>query len=479
MTFLYWTRASRTPARSARPCRPQVEALDERLTPSFTSTVPAAVGMKPVVVAVADFNGDGKLDFAVVNQDSGTVSIRLGNGAGTFTAKPDIAVAGFLRAVAVGDFNGDSKPDLAVSTDANANSGNVSIRLGNGAGTFTAKPDVAVGEEPVSFVVADFNGDGKTDLASVNSGSNTVSVGLGNGDGTFTAKPDFDVGMSTNSLEGVAAADFNGDGKLDLAISIVASGTVSIRPGTGLGTFLPGPDIFVGTAPFFTAVADFNGDGKPDLAVANILSGTVSIRPGTGDFTFTAKPDVVVGKQPFSVAVGDFNGDGKQDLVVANAESNNVSVRLGNGGGTFAAEPDIVGSQPASVAVGDFNGDGKQDLAVANGNGNNVTVLLNTFPSPLPHPSPTPAPIRSAAQIVAVAFRQKGIARVRVKDAATGALRGVLTPFKGFGGRLRLQLQDVNGDGSLDLIVQATIHGKRRKKLFDAVTLAPLPPGLV
>jgi hypothetical protein len=80
---------------------------------------------------------------------------------------------------------------------------------------------------------------------------------------------------------------------------------------------------------------------------------------------------------------------------------------------------------------------------------------------------------------VAVAFRQRGVARVRVKDAATGALRAVLTPFKGFAGRLRLQLVDANGDGALDLVVQAVVHGKRKKKVYDAVTLAPLPPGLV
>jgi hypothetical protein len=90
-----------------------------------------------------------------------------------------------------------------------------------------------------------------------------------------------------------------------------------------------------------------------------------------------------------------------------------------------------------------------------------------------PNPPPAPPP-----QIVAVTFLQKRVARVRVRDAASGALRGVLTPFRGFGGRLRLQLQDVNGDGSLDLIVRALIHGKRKEKLFDAVTLAPLPPGL-
>jgi hypothetical protein len=91
---------------------------------------------------------------------------------------------------------------------------------------------------------------------------------------------------------------------------------------------------------------------------------------------------------------------------------------------------------------------------------------------PLP-PPPAPPP-----QIVVEAFRRKGVSRVRVRDAATGALRGVLTPFRGFGGRLRLQLVDVNGDGALDLIVRAFIHGKRKKRVYDGVTLAPLPPGL-
>jgi hypothetical protein len=98
-----------------------------------------------------------------------------------------------------------------------------------------------------------------------------------------------------------------------------------------------------------------------------------------------------------------------------------------------------------------------------------VSEVIN----PVPPPPPAPPP-----QVVAVAFRQKGVSRVRVKDAATGAVRGVLTPFHGFGGRLALQLRDLNGDGSLDLIVRAVIHGRRKHKAFDAVTLAPLPPGL-
>jgi hypothetical protein len=222
------------------------------------------------------------------------------------------------------------------------------------------------------------------------------------------------------------------------------------------------------------AVGDFNGDGKPDLAAANENSKTVSIRLGKGAGQFAAAPDVAVGTGPRFVAVADFNGDGRQDLAVAsfaNDGSGTVSIRLGNGHGGFAVEPDVpVGNRPLSVAVGDFNGDGKPDLAVANAGSNTVSVLLNTFPNPAP-PAPPP-------QVVAVAFRRKGVARVRVQDAATGAVRGVLTPFPGFAGRLRLLLRDVNGDGSLDLIVRALVLGKHKKKVYDAVTLAPLPAAL-
>jgi hypothetical protein len=135
--------------------------------------------------------------------------------------------------------------------------------------------------------------------------------------------------------------------------------------------------------------------------------------------------------------------------------------------------------QAYSPAVA-YNGANNEYLVVWNGNDNTpplandeIEIFGQRF-SPV-DPLPPPPPLRPPPQIVAAAFRRKGVSRVRVRDAATGAVRAVLTPFRGFGGRLRLQLRDVNGDGSLDLIVQALIHGKRRRKVFDAVTLAPLP----
>ena len=143
--------------------------------------------------------------------------------------------------------------------------------------------------------------------------------------------------------------------------------------------FLPATNFAVGSNPPSVAVGDFNGDGKPDLAVANQTSNTVSIRLGTGTGSFGAATNFTAGTNPRSVAVGDFNGDGKIDLAVANQAGNNVSILLGTGSGSFGAATNfVVGTNPFFVAVGDFNGDGRPDLAVANLNSNNVSILLGT-----------------------------------------------------------------------------------------------------
>jgi hypothetical protein len=472
--FLDWLSHARHPIRPGRRCRPQLEVLDQRLTPSFTPQVPVPVGGQPSFVVAADFNGDGKLDLAVANSGGTTVSIRLGNGAGGFSAGPALAVGERPRCVAVADFNGDGKPDLAV-----ANAIGVSIRLGNGAGGFTPAPDIPDGAPAVA--VGDFNGDGKQDL--VIPAGNRVSIRLGDGAGGFTAAPDVEV-----TGRSVVVADFNGDGKPDFAVADDTVDTLFVRLGDGTGRFTAAPNVLAPRAYFVTA-GDVNGDAKQDLVIAQGPAANVGIRLGDGTGGFTAAEDIGPADNPFSVAVGDFNGDGKLDVAIATTSASsgrgNVSIRLGDGAGGFTAAPDVaVGDGPASVAVGDFNGDGRADLATANLGSNTVTVLLNAAPDrpvppPSPPPTPTPLPPPPPRQIAAVVVRQKGVARVRVRDAATGAERGVLTPFPGYRGRLRVALRDRNGDGALDLVVQAVVQGKRRQRAYDAVTLASLPQGIL
>ncbi|UOQ54999.1 T9SS type A sorting domain-containing protein [Hymenobacter cellulosivorans] len=176
----------------------------------------------------------------------------------------------------------------------------------------------------------------------------------------------------------MVVADFNADGKPDLAVANNSSATVSIRLGAANGTFTSAADVAVGTNPSSVTVGDFNADGRPDLAVANGGSNTVSIRLGAANGTFTSAADVAVGTNPSSVVVADFNADGKPDLAVANANGNSVSIRLGAGGGSFTGTTDVsVGLSPSSVAAADVDGDGDLDLAIVNSSGNSVSIRFN------------------------------------------------------------------------------------------------------
>ena len=334
----------------------------------------------PFSVALADLNGDGKLDLAVANSGNGTASVLLGNGDGTFQTEVSYPVGKSPFSVAVADFNGDGKPDLAV---ANNGDGTTSVLVGNGDGTFQTAVNYTVGASPISVAAGDFNGDGKLDLVVADYGvagdtTDNISVLLGNGDGTFQTAVSYTVGANPYS---VAAADLNRDGKLDLAVANCGNGSVSVLLGNGDGTFQTAVDYTVGTYPYSVTVGDFNGDGKPDLAIANLgalaeTTGSVSVLLGNGDGTFQAAVSYSAAPNPNSVAVGDFNGDGKLDLAVAD-EDGTVSVLLGNGDGTFQAAVNFAaGGDPNFLAVGDLNGDGTPDLAVADYDGG-VSILLN------------------------------------------------------------------------------------------------------
>jgi hypothetical protein len=379
-----------------------LEALEDRTVPSFLTPVTYPVGTGPEAIATADLNGDGHIDLVTANAGSNNISVLLGNSNGTFGVAQTYATGVGPAAVAVGDFNGDGKLDIVT---ANEGDNTVSVLLGNGDGTFQAAKSYAVGSQPVSVAVGDF--DGKLDIVTANQGENSVSLLPGNGDGTFGAAR---TAASFNSpAESLAVGDFNGDGKLDLAVATRGTDgyyvpgswgyygyyppeyfpgnapAVSVLVGNGAGTLtesssdtLPSPYEVPPSsfAPPAVTAADLTGNGNLDLVVTDPGDGAVNVllNNGSGAFTGPASYSAVGG--PNSVAVADLNGDGKLDLVTTNG--NTVSVQPGDGKGAFG-NPYVfaVGAAPVSVAAGDFNGDGLTDLAVANTNSNNVSILIN------------------------------------------------------------------------------------------------------
>ncbi len=340
-----------------------------------------AVGKNPSGIATGDFNGDGILDLAVTEYDSGNgqeVAVLLGKGDGTFQAPVRYETGLGPYAVIAADFNHDGKLDLAVA-DEFENS--ISILLGNGDGTFRPHKKFITPTFPHELAAADFDGDGNLDLAVNGSSNGFLGLMLGNGDGTF--KPE-QVYITTWGLAGAVApapGDFNGDGKLDLAV--LSGEGVGVMLGKGDGTFLK--PTYYAAAPIAVSevVADFNGDGKLDLAVAGRSAkgaGVVAILLGNGDGTFRTHVDYPCSGEPKYMLAADLNADGKLDLALTDAATGQVHVFLGKGDGTFQERADFAtgGHHAVFLAAGDFNRDGRLDLAVVDSDNNSVSVLLGT-----------------------------------------------------------------------------------------------------
>jgi hypothetical protein len=294
-----------------------------------------------------------------------------------------------LSSVAAADFNRDGRLDLAVT---NQVSNDVTILLntpGDGGQwgqplVFQPATQVLAGTRPEFVAVNDFNSDHVADLAVANDHSNNVSILLGIQSGGFAAPIQTAVGTSPYHL---ATADFNGDGRADLAVPNYTSRTISILLGTGTGTFSRAASLAVAGNPRSVAIGDFNGDGAMDLVSANQATHDVSVFLGTGAGTFGARTSYPADSTPEFVAVSDFNGDGRSDLAVTNADANNLSILLGTGSGAFIrGAVAYAGAVPFALGVSDFNGDGASDLAVAN-LGGDVSLLLGTgagtFDAPL------------------------------------------------------------------------------------------------
>ncbi len=328
----------------------------------------------------ADFNNDGIPDLVMATGYGATVSVLLGKGDGTFQPGNGSGGSGDLTSVAVGDFNHDGNMDVA---SADGENGYLAVALGNGTGTFGAASDYTADSAPQFVATGDVNGDGILDLVATNTRSNDLSVLLGKGDGTFGGSANYSTGQFVPWT--VALADFNGDGRLDVAVAGLGNGVdrgaISVMLGNGDGTFAA-PKQYAKDDYSALTVADINGDGKLDLIASgydpSTFSSFISVFLGNGDGTFQRPINTTTSSTYDTLIVADYNGDGILDLAGGNYNGA-VDIYLGKGGGTLQA-PVTFGAAlyPAYLIGGDFNSDGAPDIAAENIGDDSVSILLNT-----------------------------------------------------------------------------------------------------
>jgi len=327
-------------------------------------------GSAPRSIVNVDFNGDGNLDVAVVNQISNNVNVFIGDGSGGFSLVNTYTVGSQPLCLVYSDFNNDGNVDLAT---ANYSSQNITILLGSGSGAFTVNT-YTFGTSPNYLESGDFNGDGKIDLASANGTSNNISIMLGSGTGTFSTPTNY---ISGNSSNWIIKSDFNSDGKIDLATTNYHSDDVSIFLGSGTGTFAAAVNYSVPAHAVSLTQNDFNGDGNKDLAIS-CTSTIVSILFGSPTGTFSTPTNYTVPTAPQQIINADLNNDGNTDLIMAHlSNANSISILLGSNSGSFTAGPIyVVGSTQISITSGDCNGDGIVDIQAALWGGDRITVCI-------------------------------------------------------------------------------------------------------
>jgi len=268
---------------------------------------------EPTRIYTADVNNDGKLDLIANAPAEGNVLIYLGKGKSGFeTAASEIEDHKNCQALGVGDFNGDGNQDLAIAyfTGDNENLSHIAILLGDGHGNFTPLTEFQPSPEVANVAVVDLNGDGKLDLIATGGGSENdqfiyVDVFLGDGTGNFTTKQITNLG--TGSIKGEPAiADFNEDGKLDVAVPISSFGDrrgdlstmLDIFLGDGTGTLTQSQTVTVGQSPHSALPYDFDGDGHIDVVVSNRSDGTMTVLLGDGHGNFTTHATITLNALP-------------------------------------------------------------------------------------------------------------------------------------------------------------------------------------
>jgi hypothetical protein len=482
----------------------------------FSAPVEYSTGSDtPIGLAVGDFNNDGISDLAVAA--GGHVYFLTGNGDGTFQQPVQVAsLTGTGWGLTVGDFNNDGNLDLGVAADGNGGAESfMTVLLGNGNGTFQRPVKYGAGgaADLWTVVAGDFNGDGKLDLAAVTSDpGSSLQIFLGNGDGTFTAG----VNLPTSFYYSysVAVGDFNGDGKLDVAVASACgdvmcynAGSISVYLGKGNGTFgVPVQlESILEYSPWSLAVADYNGDGHLDIATQGLLAGAVYVFFGNGKGAFQAATSYVTEEAPYSIVAADFNNDKHIDLLTSDlnpwglfANPPSVALLLNDGKGAFdSGTAKSIGADPAGIAIGDLSGNKKLDLVIVSsgdseyGQGSEFSVLKGngngTFKPAVNYPLGDSYDLADQDVVALGDFTGKGHLDVAVAEG-TGlevflnngkGTFGPGTTYPTNGGyNFGITVGDFRGDGKVDIAIaegsNAVVFLGNGDGTFQAATFYPV-----
>jgi hypothetical protein len=344
---------------------------------------------KPGSVEIADLNNDKIKDIIIANAEDSGVTVLLGTGKGNFKeAKGSPFPAGYMpNDIAIADFNKDGKPDLAF---ANHDRKYLTVLAGDGSGGF--KPlkgspfPVEVRPHTHGLAVGDFNSDGNLDLVTDSWGNNQLAILFGNSQYGFNTPVKY-IDVGKHPYQRIRTADFNKDGNLDIVTTNLDGNNSTVLLGDGKGNFheAEGSPFACGDSPFGVAIGDVNGDGNLDLAIVNSPSITsdntghdgltILLGNGKGKFTKMAGSPFNTGKSPSRVAIGDVNGDGIADIAVANYNNDSITVFIMNKQTVSLSYNIPVGKKPDGIAIADLSGNGKGDIVVSNGSEKYITVI--------------------------------------------------------------------------------------------------------
>ena len=357
--------------------------------PAF-NVVTIHVGKSPGSVEIADLNNDHLPDLAITSETDSSVTILLGNGQSDFKeAQGSPFYAGSIpNDIVIRDFNNDHQLDLAF---ANHEKNYLTVLLGNGHGHFGPAPNSPFEVKGIphthGIAAGDFNGDNRLDLATDSWGNDHVEILFGDSHDLFNPQTRF-FKVGKRPYQRLRAADLNNDGAEDIVTTNTEGNNVTVLVSNGKGAFneRAGSPFACGDAPFGIAIGDINADNKPDLAIINSPSSmgegkgqnglTLLIGDGTGKFFVMNGSPFQAGKIPNRVAVGDVNGDGINDVVTSDNGSNKVYLFLMGGRENLLSHSSItVGNNPKGIAIADLNGDGSGEIVVCNNTDNSISII--------------------------------------------------------------------------------------------------------